>query len=97
MSRQDIGIAVRQRTAITPVRESTMTSPCLDHIRPTRSIIKELIAARAVELAKTTATAPRQRVERESSFLRDELARLQGETKPDAQWTSCDPGQTCPR
>ena len=56
-----------------------MTSPYLDHIRSTRKIIEDLIAAREVELAKTTTADQRRRIERELSFLRDELARIGGQ------------------
>ena len=53
-----------------------MNSPYLDHARPTRKLIEELIATREAELAKTTAAAERQRLERDLAFLRDELARI---------------------
>ena len=53
-----------------------MISPYLDHLRSTRNIIEELILAREVELAKTTAAAQRRRVERDLNFLRDALARI---------------------
>jgi hypothetical protein len=77
MSQQHIEIAALQRAAIhdPPVLQVAMTSPCLDHIRPTRKIIEVLILAREVELAKATAAAQRRRVERDLTFLRDELAR----------------------
>ena len=55
-----------------------MTSPYLDHIRSTRKIIKDLIVAREIELVKATSAEQRQRVERDLSFLRDELARIDG-------------------
>jgi hypothetical protein len=82
MSQRDIEIAVLQWTAIHDLRvpEETMTSPYLDHLRPTRKIIEELIAAREIELAKTTATAQRRHVERDLTFLRDELARIDGQS-----------------
>ena len=80
MNQQHIGIAVRQRTAIMRVPEDTMTSPYLDHIRPIRKIIEDLIIAREIELAKTTSAEQRQHVERELSFLRDELARIDGQS-----------------
>ena len=38
--------------------------PYLDHLRSTREIVEELILAREIELAKTTAAAQRRRVER---------------------------------
>jgi len=57
-----------------------MTSPYLDHIRPIRKIIEDLIIAREIELAKTTSAEQRQHVERELSFLRDELARIDGQS-----------------
>jgi hypothetical protein len=78
MSPQHIEIVALQWAAIhePPVPEVTMTSPYLDHVRSTRKIIEDLIVAREVELAKTTAVAQWQRVERELSFLHDELARL---------------------
>lgn len=78
MSRFDIEIAVLQRAAIhdPPIAEITMTSPYLGHIRSARKIIKELILAREVELAKTTATEERRRVERDLTFLHDELVRI---------------------
>jgi hypothetical protein len=43
MNEQHIGIAVRQRIAITRAPEDTMTSPYLDYTRSTREIIEELI------------------------------------------------------
>jgi hypothetical protein len=78
MSRQDIEIAVRQRTAPHELRvaEETMTSPYLDHVRSTRNTIEALIVTREVELAKTTTAAQRWRVEGDLTFLRDELARI---------------------
>jgi hypothetical protein len=80
MSQQDIEIVVRQRTAIHDLRvpEETMTSLYLDHVRSTRKIIEELIAAREVELAKTTVTAQRRHIEQSLIFLRDELGRIDG-------------------
>ncbi|HYU12085.1 MAG TPA: hypothetical protein VEK82_05875 [Stellaceae bacterium] len=82
MSGQDIEIAAPQRVAIHDPRvsEVAMTSPYLDHIRSTRKIIEDLITAREVELAKTTTANQRRRVERELSFLRDELARIDSES-----------------
>ena len=77
-------IAVRQRTAILRVPEDRMTSPYLDHIRSTREILEDLIAAREGELAKTSAAMQPRRVERDLTFLRDELARLDGEAEPGA-------------
>jgi hypothetical protein len=53
-----------------------MTSPYLAHSRPTRKIIEQLILTREMELAKTTAAAERERLERDLAFLRDELARI---------------------
>jgi hypothetical protein len=79
MNQQHIGIAVRQRTAITRAPEDAMTSPYLDHIRSTGKIIEDLIAAREVELAKTTTADQRQRIERELSFLRDESGRIRSQ------------------
>ena len=76
MSGQHIGIPVRQRTAITRTPEDTMTSPYLDYARSTRDIIEELIAAREIELARTSAAAQRRCLERDLTFLRDELARI---------------------
>ena len=84
MNQQQIGIAVRQRIAITRAPEDTMTSPYLDYTRSTREIIEELIAAREIELAKTSAAVQRQRIEADLTFLRDELARLDGEAEPGA-------------
>ena len=55
-----------------------MTSPYLDHSRPTRKLIEELIVTREAELAKTTTAVERQRLERDLAFLRDELARIDG-------------------
>jgi hypothetical protein len=48
MSRHDIGVAVRQRAAITRVSEDIMTSPL-----PQSRALDPLIVAREVELAKT--------------------------------------------
>ena len=76
MSQNEIVIAVRQRTAILRVPEDRMTSPYLDHIRSTREILEDLIAAREGELAKTSAAMQRRRVERDLTFLRDELDRV---------------------
>ena len=53
-----------------------MTSPYLDRIRATRNIIEGLIVTREVALSKSTASAQRQRVQRDLTFLRDELARI---------------------
>ena len=98
MSQQHIGIAVRQRTAIQRAPEDTMTSPYLDHIRSTRETIEDLIVAREIELAKTSAAAQRRRVERDLTFLRDELARVEGEAEPGPSLRDpCNPGQTYPR
>ena len=81
MSEQDVEIAARQRAAIHGLRvpDDTMTSPYLDHIRSTRKIIEALILAREFELAKTTTAAQRRRVERDLTFLHDELARIDGQ------------------
>ena len=76
MSQHEMVVAVRQRTAITRVSEDTMTSPYLDYTRSTREIIEELIAAREIELERTSAAAQRRCLERELTFLRDELARI---------------------
>jgi hypothetical protein len=84
MRRHNIGVAVRQRTAVTRVSEDIMTSPYLDHVRSAREIIEELIIAREIELAKTSAAVQRQRIEADLTFLRDELARLDGEAEPGA-------------
>jgi hypothetical protein len=67
-----------QRAAIhdAPVPAVAMTSPYLDHIRSTRNIVEDLIVAREIELAKATSAEQRQRVERNLSFLHDELARI---------------------
>jgi hypothetical protein len=67
MSQHDIEIAVP---------EDAVTSPYLDRVRSPRGIIEALIVAREMELAKTSAPAQRWRVERDLTFLRDELARL---------------------
>ena len=75
MNKQHIGIAVRQRIAMTRVPEDTMTSPYLDYTRSAREIIEELVAAREIELARTSAAAQRRCLERDLTFLRDELAR----------------------
>ena len=77
-SQHDIEIAVRPRTAITRLPEDIMTSPYLNHVRSAREFIEERIIAREIELAKTSAAAQRWRVERDLTFLRDELARLDG-------------------
>jgi hypothetical protein len=69
--------------------DDTITSPYLDHIRATREIIAELIVAREVELAKSTATAQRRRVERDLTFLRDELARI--DRQAEAGGSLCSP------
>src|SRR5260370_30322271 len=71
MSQQHIEIAVRQRAVIHDLQGPghPMTSRYLDRIRSTRYIIEELILARQVELAKTTAAAQRRRVERDLAFF----------------------------
>jgi hypothetical protein len=56
-----------------------MTSPYLDHSRPTRKIVEELIIAREAELTKTISAAERRRLERDLAFLREELARIDGQ------------------
>jgi len=56
--------------------EDRMTSPYLDYVRSTREIIEELITAREIDLAKAAVAAQRRRVERDLTFLRDELARI---------------------
>ena len=97
-NQHDIAIAVRPRTAITQLPEHLMTSPYLNHIRSAREIIEGLIIAREIELAKTSAAVQRQRIEADLTFLRDELARLDGEAEPGAGLRgSCNPGQTYPR
>ena len=78
MSHPHIGIAARQRTAIPPVAEHTTASPYLDHVRRPRKTVEDLIAAREIELAKTSAVAQRWHIERDLAFLRDELARIDG-------------------
>ena len=89
MSQNEIVIAVRQRTAIMRVPEDTMISPYLDHIRSTREILEDLIAAREGELAKTSAAIQPRRVERDLTFLRDELARIND--KAEAGGSRCEP------
>jgi hypothetical protein len=86
MSGSDIEIAVLQRAAMRDLRlpEDLMTSPYLNQVRSTRNIIDELIVAREVELAKTSAAVQRQRIEADLTLLRDELARLDGEAEPGA-------------
>jgi hypothetical protein len=84
MSQHDIGVAVGQRTAITRLPEDIMTSPYLNHVRSAREIIEELIIAREIELAKTSAAVQRQRTEADLTFLRDELVRLDDEAEPGA-------------
>lgn len=59
-----------------------MASPYLEQVRPTHKIIEALIVAREVELAKTTMAEQRQRIERDLSFLHDELARMDGQGFP---------------
>ena len=80
----DVEIAVRPRTAISRLPEGLMTSPYLNHVRSAGEIIEELIIAREIELAKTSAAVQRQRIEADLTFLRDELARLDGEAEPGA-------------
>jgi hypothetical protein len=53
-----------------------MTSPYLDEVRATRKIIEELIVAREFELSRAMVAVERRRVERDLSFLREELARI---------------------
>ena len=55
-----------------------MTSPYLDHSRPTRKIVEELILTREAALTKTTSAAERRRIERDLEFLREELAWIDG-------------------
>ena len=55
-----------------------MTSPYLDHSRPTRKIVEELIIAREAALANTSSAAERRRIERDLAFLREELAWIDG-------------------
>jgi hypothetical protein len=54
MSPQRIEIVAPPRAAIhqPAVPEVAMTSPYLDHIRPPRRVIEDLIVAREVELAR---------------------------------------------
>jgi len=82
VSQQKIVIAVLRRTAIHDLRvaEETMTSPYLNQVRSTRKIIEELIVARELELAKTTAAAQRRRVEQDLASLGGELARIDSAT-----------------
>jgi hypothetical protein len=75
MSHPHIGIAAPQRTAIPPIARDTTASPYLDHVRRPRETVEDLIAAREIEFAKTTA-AQRARIQRDLAFLRDELARI---------------------
>jgi len=82
-SQHGIEIAVRPRTVISRLPEDLMTSPYLNHVRSAREIIEELIIAREIELAKTSAAVQR-RIEADLTFLRDELARLDGEAEPGA-------------
>jgi len=89
MSQHEMVVAVRQRTAIMPVPEDTMTSPYLDRIRSTREILEDLISAREGELAKTTAAMQRRRVERDLTFHREELARIND--KAEAGGSRCEP------
>lgn len=56
-----------------------MTSPYLDRVRSARTFIEELLLARETELAETSATTQRHRIEQDLMFLRDELVRLGGE------------------
>jgi hypothetical protein len=88
MSQQHIEIAALQRTPIhdPPIPAPAMTSPYLDHIRSTRRIIEELIVAREIELAKATTADQRQRIERELSFLRTELGRIDGQGCSECRW-----------
>jgi hypothetical protein len=90
MSQHDIEIAVP---------EDAVTSPYLDRVRSPRNMIEALILARQVELAKTSAAAQRWRVERDLTFLCDELARNSTrEVEPGAGLCdSCNPGKTYPR
>lgn len=78
MSQEQIEIAALRGAAIHDPTgaEVAMTSPYLDHIRSPRRIIENLIAAREVELAKTTNAEQQQRAERDLRFLRGELARI---------------------
>ena len=88
-SQRDIEIAVRPRTAISRLPEDLMTSPYLNHVRSAREIIEELIIAREIELAKTSAAVQRQRIEADLTFLRDELARIND--KAEAGGSRCEP------
>jgi len=56
--------------------EDAMTSPYLDHVRSAHKTIEELIDARESELTNTTTAKQRARVERDLTFLREELARI---------------------
>ena len=82
MSPQHIEIAAPPGAAIhePPVPEVAMTSPYLDHVRPTRRVIEDLITAREIELAKAAAPEQRCRLKRDLRFLRDELARIDGQS-----------------
>ena len=70
---------MKSRSALAPLRPATVTVTT-----PAREIIEELIIAREIELAKTSAAVQRQRIEADLTFLRDELARLDGEAEPGA-------------
>jgi hypothetical protein len=61
MSQQPIEIAALQWAAIhdAPLPAAAITSSYLDHVRSTRKIIEDLIAAREIELAKTTSAEHR--------------------------------------
>ena len=97
-SQHDIEIAVRPRTAISRLPEDIMTSPYLNHVRSAREIIEELIIAREIELAKTSAAVQRQRIEADLTFLRDELARPRRRGRAGRRPVRhCNPGQTYPR
>lgn len=78
MGHPHIGITAPQRTAIPPIAQDATASPYLDHVRRPRETVEDLIAAREIELAETSAVTPRSRIERDLAFLRDELARIDG-------------------
>ena len=83
MSPQHIEIAAPPAATIhqQPVPEVAMTSPYLDHIRPPRRVIEDLITAREVKLAKAGSPEQRRRFERDLNFLGDELARIDGQSR----------------
>lgn len=77
--------------------EDTVTSPYLDHVRSTREIVEQLIAAREIELVKTSEAAQQQRIRRDLAFLHDELPRLCSEAEGISQCGSFKQDQSPPR